>query len=42
MTAAFKHLKPHEMPPTTKTLGCLAIAPPVQAIIVDSVSVVNP
>jgi hypothetical protein len=42
MTTTFEHLEPHEMPPTDKTLGCLAIAPPMQAIVVDREPIVNP
>jgi len=42
MTAFLKHLEPHKMPPRAKTPVGLPIAPPMQAIVVDCVLVVDP
>jgi len=42
MTTLFKHLEPHKTPATTKALVGLPIAPAMQAIVVDRVSIVNP
>ena len=41
-TTMLKHLKSHKMPPSSKMLGGLLIAPAVQAIVVDCVPIVNP
>jgi len=42
MTAAFKHLEFHKMPPSTKTLVGLTITPAMQPIIIDGVPIVDP
>jgi hypothetical protein len=42
MAAAFKHLEFHKMPPSTKALVGLTIAPAMQPIIIDSVAIVDP
>jgi hypothetical protein len=42
MTTFFKHLKSHEPPPSTHVRSGLSIAPAMQAIIVNCVSIVNP
>jgi hypothetical protein len=42
MPTALKHLKFHKMPPSALMFRGLAIAPTMQAIIVDCVSIVNP
>jgi hypothetical protein len=43
VTATFKHFESHYMPPMPliSVMG-LTVAPPVQAIVVDSVPTVNP
>jgi hypothetical protein len=41
-TTTLKHLKSHKVPSSTLMLGCLTIAPAMQAIIVDCVSIVDP
>jgi hypothetical protein len=38
----FKHLEPYEMPPCANVPSGVTSAPSVQAIVVDSVSVVEP
>ena len=42
MPALLKHLKPHHVPATPHVPSSLTIAPTVQAIIVDGVSIVEP
>ena len=42
MPALLKHLKPHHVPATTHVPSSLTIAPAVQAIIVNCVSIVEP
>merc|ERR1719263_288413 len=42
MATTFKHFKPDKAPWSTKMPGGLAIAPAVQAIVVDRVAIVNP
>jgi hypothetical protein len=42
MSAMFEHLKPHKTPSSAHVLVCLAVAPAMQAIIVDRVPIVNP
>jgi hypothetical protein len=42
MTAALKHLQSHEMPTSTHISACVSVAPAMQAIVVDGVSIVNP
>jgi hypothetical protein len=42
VTTVLKHLKPCQMPSTTEDSGCLPIAPAMQAIIVDRVTVIYP
>jgi len=42
MPALLKHLKPHQMPSSTLMPSALTIAPAVQAIIVNCVSIVEP
>jgi hypothetical protein len=42
VTTAFKHLKSHKAPSSAKMLGGLAIAPTVQAVVIDCESAVNP
>ena len=42
MTAALKHLKPHQVPPSTNLSPGRSAAPPMQAIIVYCVSIVKP
>jgi len=42
MTTTLKHLKSHKMPPMTKMLGGLTIAPTMQAIVVDCVALIDP
>ena len=42
MTTTLKHLKSHEMPSTTKILGCFPIAPAMQPVVVDRITVVHP
>jgi hypothetical protein len=42
MATMLKHLKSHQMPPSTDVPPCLAIAPAMQAIVVDCVSIVDP
>ena len=42
MTTALKHLQTHKTPPSTKTSGSFPIAPAMQAIVIDCVSIINP
>ena len=42
MAAMFEHLEPHKMPTSTNVLSDLPIAPTVQAIVVDCITVVDP
>jgi hypothetical protein len=42
MTTALKHFKSYQTPSSTHMLSCLSIAPPMQAIVVDCVPVVDP
>jgi len=42
MTAALKHLKPHQVPPSTNLSPGRPAAPAVQAVIVNCVSIVEP
>jgi hypothetical protein len=42
MTTTLKHLKSHEMPSTTKILGCFPIPPAMQAVVVDRIAAVQP
>ena len=42
MPALLEHLKPHQVPATTHEPSSLTIAPAVQAIIVNCVSIVEP
>jgi hypothetical protein len=42
VTTTLEHFKSHKMPPMTKMLVGLAIAPTMQAIIVDSVTFIDP
>jgi hypothetical protein len=41
-TTTFEHLKSHKMPTTTHMLSDLAIAPTMQAIVVNCVAIVDP
>jgi hypothetical protein len=41
-TTTFKHFKPHKLPSAPKVSVGLPVAPPVQAIIVDSITPVDP
>jgi hypothetical protein len=41
-TTTFKHFESHQMPSGTATPRSLSIAPTMQAIVVDCVSIVNP
>ena len=42
VAATLKHLKPHNMPPSTNMLFDLTIAPAMQAVVVNCVSIVEP
>jgi len=42
MTTTLKHFKSYETPPCTNMLSSLSIAPAVQTIIVNCVSIVDP
>ena len=42
MTAPLKHFKSYETPSTTNVLSHLSVAPAVQTIVIDCVSVVDP
>jgi len=42
MTTLLEHLKSHKVPPSTNMLPGLPIAPAVQAIVVDCVTIVDP
>jgi len=42
MTSFLKHFKTHTVPPLAKRLGGLPVAPAMQAIVVDGVSIVDP
>jgi len=42
MATMFEHLEPHKMPTSTNVLSDLPIAPTVQAIVVDCITVVDP
>jgi hypothetical protein len=42
MATMFEHLEPHKMPAGSHVLSDLPIAPTVQAIVVDCITVVNP
>ena len=42
MAATLKHLKPDNMPPSTNVPSDLTIAPAVQAIVINCVSIVKP
>jgi hypothetical protein len=42
MTTALEHLKPNQTPSSAKMPSGLAIAPTMQAIVVNCVSIVNP
>jgi hypothetical protein len=42
MATVFKHLQPHKAPSWAKILVGLTIAPTMQAIVVDCITVVDP
>jgi hypothetical protein len=42
VTPTLEHFEPHKTPTPTKTPGGLPIAPTVQSIVVDCVSIVDP
>ena len=42
MSTTLKHFKSHKVPPSTLMLGGFAIAPTMQAIIIDRVAIVDP